>query len=171
MLAGVRESMMERFMPLVAEAHRLQLRAYLHQALSPSGITAAATREAQLWFALSGYELDENQPLNLEKDSIGPYGAGTIPSKLAIRVMRANAAGQEAVVSYRQDFDTAALPDMVLGLAPGLRAKDDTRIEMYDEAQYVVDLRSNRVKAMTHVRTIEVEGTRRGDSTEMRLLE
>jgi hypothetical protein len=169
MLAGIREQMMERFMPLVAETHRRQLQAYLHQALSPSAIAAAATREAQVLFALNGMEVDEAAPLNLQKDTRGPFGAGIIPSKLSIRVARSDAGAKEAVVAFRQDFDTSTMPDMVLGLAPGLAAKDGVNVALYDEAQYVVDTGTNRVKSVVHFRTIEAAGGRRADTTEIRM--
>ena len=172
-IAMVRENVLEQFLPLVSEAQRGHLRAYMHQAMSPAALAAGATREAQLLFALSGVEVETGKPIEREGETRGPFGAGTIPARTSIRVTRVDAGKHEAVIAHRQDFDVEALPDVFTGLGAGPSAdgKGMPKLEMFDEAEYVVDTRRNSVKSVRHVRTTQAgAGSKRLETTEIIVL-
>jgi hypothetical protein len=171
LLAGVRESLLEKFLPLVAEQHRGQLHAYFGQALSPASLTSAATREARYLFAMNGIEIEQGKPIQEEGEMPGPFGAGTVPSKRSIRVRSTSPVAGEALIALRQDFDVSALPDVLTGLV-GIAGepKAPLKLEMFDEAEYVIDSRKNRVKAVNHVRTVIAgEGLKRVEVTGIRV--
>lgn len=173
MLAMVRENVLEQYLPLVPETQRGQLRAYMHQAMSPAALAAGATREAQLLFALNGLEIEPGKPVEKEGETRGPFGAGTIPARTSISVVRLDPGKREAVIAQRQDFDVEALPDVFTGLGAGAgpAGKGYPKLEMFDQTEYVIDTASNSVKSVRHLRTTQAgEGAKRLETTEIVVL-
>lgn len=158
-------------------ARRKQFLEMFSRILPPSAVAASAVREIDLWFALSGAELETGVPISISRELPNPLGGEEkLPSMVEITLKQVNELFNQAEVEIVQNIDAAALASTIEKLVAqtGQPIPKDTprpTITIADKATYIIDLRTRRLSHVTHTRIVEAGSMmKRTDITKMRFV-
>jgi hypothetical protein len=145
------------------------------QALSPPALIGSATREAEIYFGLSGVGLSPGEAVETRIEQPSPLG-GTLPAMF--RVQLESATATSAVVTTTVTYDGAALVKMTRELVEQqsgkpIPAEELAKIppfQMNDDAKYVFDRQLGLMREVVVNRRFSAGPQARLDRWEIRLV-
>ncbi|HVH27126.1 MAG TPA: hypothetical protein VM818_10210 [Vicinamibacterales bacterium] len=145
------------------------------QILSPATLILSATREAEIYFGLNGVSLAAGEAVEVDLEQPNPFGGGVIPAKF--RVDMESATKDSASIKTTTTYDPSVLIRVTQSLAqqagkpiPPEELAKLPPLQMRDDAKYLFDRTVGLMREVTMDRLVSVEGVRRYDGWQIRLL-
>ncbi len=155
---------------------RSQAGQVMRKVLTPPALLSAAMKEIDLFFGLSGLDLEKGQSRQIESSLLNPFGgAGSLTGHMQITPVDVDPSTGAATVEFRQEFGPASLAGLTeqMSSAAGNASPAPVAVpamNLIDTGEYVLDLATGRVRTVRHVRRIQVDGeTVRVETTEIGL--
>jgi hypothetical protein len=159
----------------VALQQRAAMQKMLAQALSPAVLIGTVTREAQMYFSMSGVALAVGEIAAVDIEPPNPLGMGVLPATLRITMEAATA--DSAVLTTETTYDAAALRQMSRALfeqsgtpLPESELAKLPPLQMRDDGRFVVDRKLGVVRELVVNRRIAAGANERLDRWDIRLM-
>lgn len=151
------------------------MQALFAQVLSPAALLGTLTRDAQMYFGLSGVSLAVGEAAEADLEQPNPLGGGVLPATYRVRLDAAT--GDSAMLTTSTTYDGAALLRSVRALVEqaGGKPVPDAEIAslppfvMSDDGRYVMDRATGLMRELTVTRRVGLGQEQRIDRWEFRL--
>ena len=164
-----------RVMEQVPVDRRAAMQKVLAQALSPSLLVGSVTREAQMYFSMSGVALAVGETVAVNLEQPNPLGGGAVPA--TVRVTMESATDDSAVLTTVTTYDAAALLQMMRGLfeqsgkpIPESELAKLPPMQLSDEGRFVLDRKLGLARELVVNRRVTAGKNQRLDRWEIRLV-
>ncbi len=136
------------------------------QALSPATLLAAATRQVEMYFGMSGTALKVGEPVEVEFERPNPFGGDPLPA--TFRVQAESATGTSAVITTETTYDAEALLQMMRHRIEQQTGRPVTpeegaivaRVEIADDGRYLLDRDTGLMREVVLNRRVKAGDTR-----------
>jgi hypothetical protein len=142
--------------------------------LNTPRLIRTAARDMEIYFSLSGAELDPDGPIIADLQVPDPLGAlRLVASEVELELAGVDEESQTARVRYTQRFAEEVVQEFQASILDGIDLPEDAdppEIDLHDEADYVYDLQTGWMKEVAYRRIMSAgENLRRVEVTEIRL--
>ena len=131
---------------------RQQAVAVMTAALTPETLLSAARKELDLYFGISGLQLEPGRVIRKKSALLNPFApAGSLNGEMEIRSAEIDPTNRKLLVEFHQQYD----PGKTFQMSAGSSAAEETSKITLDEAgQFVLDSATWQVREVRHTRTI-----------------
>jgi hypothetical protein len=154
---------------------RAAMQKMLAQALSPAVLIGTVTREAQMYFSMSGVALAVGEIAAVDIEQPNPLGMGVLPATQRVTMEAATA--DSAVLTTETTYDAAALRQMTRALfeqsgklLPESELAKLPPLQMRDDGRFVVDRKLGVVRELVVNRRLAAGANERLDRWDIRLM-
>ena len=144
---------------------------------SKDGIKQLLTRDAQLFYAVVGLELDRGEPHEYEDKLPNPFGGEAFPSKGRFELEDVDEQGGLAKVTWTQTMDPAAtgrilektIRDLAKSVGKNAPAGQQLKkLDIQDRGKFTVEVSTGWVRVLEYTRRIQTEDRVQEDGTSIR---
>ena len=154
---------------------RATMQKVLAQMLSPALLIQSATREAQIYFGMSGAELSVGESAALSLQQPSPFGGGSLPATFSVTMT--SATSDAVVLTTATTYDPDALMRMTRALLeqsgkpiPEAELAKAPPLTLNDEGRYVLDRKLGLPRELVVNRQISAGPDQRLERWEIRLV-